>query len=285
LQYALDEHGWDGNWYRRAYFDDGTPLGSAQNTECRIDTIAQSWAVLSGAARPERAAAAMEEAHRQLVRPADKLALLFTPPFDKSSPDPGYVMAYPPGIRENGGQYSHGAIWAIFAYAKLGEAERAAELFSLINPVNHARNEADVKRYLVEPYVIAADIHSVPPHVGRGGWTWYTGAAGWMYRAGLEAILGITREGEKLRVKPCIPAGWNEFHVSLKYGATQYEITVTRDVTRAQPAAPHVQKLSPAEYVIELRDTGGISSIELVFNDRPMERNSTKNVKGSQAVA
>ena len=283
LQQALEEHGWDGRWYRRGFFDDGTPLGSAQNTECRIDTIAQSWAVLSGAARPERGTAAMEEAHHQLVRPADGLALLFTPPFDRSSPDPGYIMAYPPGIRENGGQYSHGAIWSIFAHAKLGEAEKASELFALLNPVNHARNETEVGRYRVEPYVIAADIYSVPPHTGRGGWTWYTGAAGWMYRAGLEAILGIVREGGKLRIKPCIPAGWKEFQVSLKSGKTRYEITVSRGAIRPEQPVAHVQRLSSAEYLIDLQDTGGTSSIHLVFDDRPAAKNIIEN--GSQAVA
>ena len=213
LQAALEKHGWDGSWYRRGFFDDGTPLGSAQNEECRIDSIAQSWAVLSGAAAPERAAAAMDESYRQLVRPEDSLALLFTPPFDKTPKDPGYIKAYPPGIRENGGQYTHGAIWSVFAHAKLGQAERALEVFSLLNPINHSRTEQEARTYRVEPYVIAADVYSVPPHVGRGGWTWYTGSAGWMYRAGLEAILGVTREGSLLRIKPCVPATWDGFEI------------------------------------------------------------------------
>jgi cyclic beta-1,2-glucan synthetase len=285
LQQALDEHGWDGNWYRRGYFDDGTPLGSAQNAECRIDAIAQSWAVISGASRPERGAAAMEEAYRQLVRPAEGVAMLFTPPFDTSFPDPGYIKAYPPGIRENGGQYTHGAIWSIFAHAKLGQAEKAASLFALINPVNHARNEAEVRRYKVEPYVIAADVYSMPPHAGRGGWTWYTGAAGWMYRAGLEAILGIVREGSKLRVKPCIPAAWNNFQVSLKYGSTRYEITVTRIGQKMPSSTLHVRQISPAEYLVDLHDTGGTTSIDLVFDDRPVEEFAAANSHGSQAVA
>ena len=272
LQQALNEHGWDGKWYRRGFFDDGTPLGSAQNTECQIDAIAQSWAVLSGAAKPERAVAALDEAYRQLVKPAAVLAMLFTPPFDKSFPDPGYVKAYPPGIRENGGQYTHGAIWSIFAHAKLGQTDRAASLFALINPVNHARTETEVRRYRVEPYVIAADVYSVPPHEGRGGWTWYTGAAGWMYRAGLEAILGIIREGNMLRVKPCIPQDWNEFQVSVKYGATSYELTVTRDATKFQPASSQVQRVSPVEFLIELKDSGGTKAITLLlkaqFNEK-----------------
>ncbi len=285
LQQALDEHGWDGNWYRRGYFDDGTPLGSAQNDECRIDAIAQSWAVISGAGRPERAVAAMEAVDRQLVRPADGIALLFTPPFDISLPDPGYIKAYPPGIRENGGQYTHGAIWSIFAHARLGQAERAASLYALINPVNHARSEAEVRRYRVEPYVIAADVYSVPPYVGRGGWTWYTGAAGWMYRAGLEAILGVVREGGKLRVKPCIPASWPGFQVSMKCGATRYEITVTRNQTKSSASDPHVQRVSSGEYLIELEDNGGTSRIELMLEDQPMEESAKENGNGSQAVA
>ncbi len=224
LQVALETNGWDGNWYRRGFFDDGSLLGSAQNEECRIDAIAQSWAVLSGGAPPERALEAMDQSYKQLVRPAEKLALLFTPPFDKTDKDPGYIKAYPPGIRENGGQYSHGVIWSIFAHAKLGQAERANQLFSMINPINHALTDVDVETYKVEPYVIAADIYSVAPHVGRGGWTWYTGSAGWMYRAGLEAILGVTREGNKLRVKPCIREDWRGFEVAVQFGGTVYQI-------------------------------------------------------------
>ena len=228
LQAALEKHGWDGRWYRRGFFDDGTPLGSAQSEECRIDSIAQSWAVLSGGAAPERAAIAMDESYRQLVRPADNLALLFTPPFDKTTKDPGYIKAYPPGIRENGGQYTHGAIWSVFAHAGLGQAERALELFWILNPINHSSTEADARTYRVEPYVIAADVYSMPPHVGRGGWTWYTGSAGWMYRAGLEAILGVTREGSMLRIKPCVPDDWDGFEVATQFGSTRYEIKLAR---------------------------------------------------------
>ena len=265
LQAALEKHGWDGNWYRRGYFDDGTPLGSAQSEECRIDSIAQSWAVISGGAAPERAAIAMDESYRQLVRPADSLVQLFTPPFDKTAKDPGYIKAYPPGIRENGGQYTHGAIWSIFAHAKLGQAERALEIFSLLNPINHARTEAEAKNYRVEPYVIAADVYSMPPHVGRGGWTWYTGSAGWMYRAGLEAILGITREGATLRIKPCIPDGWDQFEVATQFGATRYEIKLSRQTEHAGQVSPDVQILSPREFLIALKDEGGIRKIEIPF--------------------
>ena len=281
LQEALDVHGWDGKWYRRGYFDDGTPLGSASIEECRIDAIAQSWAVLSGAARPERAAQAMDESYRQLVRPADGVALLFTPPFDTSLPDPGYIKAYPQGIRENGGQYTHGAIWSIFAHAELGQAGKASAIFALINPVNHARTETEAQRYRVEPYVIAADVYSVAPHTGRGGWTWYTGAAGWMYRAGVEAILGVVREGTKLRIKPCIPAGWTEFEVSLQHGTTRYEITVKRGATGQTMSAANVHRVSPSEYLIDLADTGGTTRLALMIEDRNVEERGF----GNQAVA
>ena len=231
--------------------------------ECRIDAIAQSWAVLSGGAAPERAVIAMDESYRQLVHPNEKLALLFTPPFDKTEKDPGYIKAYPPGIRENGGQYTHGVIWSIFAHAELGQAERALELFLLLNPINHSRTEADARTYRVEPYVIAADVYSMPPHVGRGGWTWYTGSAGWMYRAGLEAILGVTREGSMLRIKPRIPGHWEEFEIATHFGSTRYEIKFLRREGDTDHALPDVQVLSPREFLISLKDEGGTCKIML----------------------
>ncbi|HEY1608685.1 MAG TPA: glycosyl transferase, partial [Paraburkholderia sp.] len=226
VRIALERDAWDGEWYRRATFDDGTWLGSHANEECRIDSIAQSWAVLSGAADPARAALAMVSLEKHLIRRDDGMALLFTPPFDRTSRDPGYIKGYPPGLRENGGQYSHAAMWAILAYVKLGDGNRAAELFALLNPVNHARTPVEVDRYKVEPYVIAADVYSVAPHVGRGGWTWYTGSAGWMYRAGVEGILGIRREGDCLVVNPCIPDAWPGFTATVDMHSTRYEIRV-----------------------------------------------------------
>jgi cyclic beta-1,2-glucan synthetase len=207
LAFALEHAGWDGAWYRRGYFDDGTPLGAAASEQCRIDSIAQSWAVISGAGSRARAATAMASAQRMLVHEADRLALLFAPPFDAPHPDPGYVGAYPPGIRENGGQYTHAACWSVIAWAKLGEGDKAAALFALLNPINRTTTSGGVRRYKVEPYAIAADIYAQPPHVGRGGWTWYTGSSGWLYRAGLEAILGLKLEGETLRIDPCHAAG------------------------------------------------------------------------------
>ena len=220
------EQAWDGNWYRRAYFDDGTPLGSAQNEECRIDSIAQSWAVLSGAAPPGRAERAMDSVRSQLVRRDARVILLLTPPFDTSSLDPGYIKGYIPGVRENGGQYTHAGIWVVMAVAALGSGDEAVELFHLLNPINHTRTPADLDRYKVEPYVVAADVYTHHAHVGRGGWTWYTGSASWMYRAGLESILGIERRGGALALNPCIPFSWPGFSVVVRFGSARYEITV-----------------------------------------------------------
>ncbi|WP_413738638.1 GH36-type glycosyl hydrolase domain-containing protein [Sodalis sp. RH21] len=227
VRQAIEQDAWDGEWYRRATFDDGTWLGSKDNDECRIDSIAQSWAVLSGAAEPRRAATAMDSLDRLLIRREDKLALLFTPPFDQTAHDPGYIKGYPPGLRENGGQYTHAAMWAILAFAGLDRGDKTHELFALLNPINHASTPEQVARYKVEPYVIAADVYSVAPHVGRGGWTWYTGSAGWMYRAGVEGILGIRREGDILIIDPCLPAAWPGFDAEVLVLDTRFSIEVT----------------------------------------------------------
>jgi cyclic beta-1,2-glucan synthetase len=240
LSESLEREAWDGGWYRRAYFDDGAPLGSATCEECRIDSIAQSWAVISGAADRGRAARAMTAVEDELIRSKDKLALLFAPPFDKTPLDPGYVKSYPPGIRENGGQYTHAALWSVMAFAALGDGDKATGLFSLLNPINHARSRADVHRYKVEPYVVAADIYAAPPHVGRGGWTWYTGSAGWMQRAGIESILGLRMQGEVLYLDPCIPKAWPGFEMTIKHRSARYEIlvenpeSVSRGIASAQ---------------------------------------------------
>jgi cyclic beta-1,2-glucan synthetase len=223
---ALEHHGWDGAWYKRAFFDDGTPLGSAENDECQIDAIAQSWAVLSGAADPDRAREAMASVERRLVRPDERLMLLFAPPFDRTPRDPGYIKGYLPGIRENGGQYTHAAIWSVIALAQLGEGDRSYDLFSLLNPIHHARRRASAHRYKVEPYAVAADVYSEPPHMGRGGWTWYTGAAGWLYRAGLESILGFRKRGSALAIDPCIPRSWHQYEITYRHGDTLYRIAV-----------------------------------------------------------
>ncbi|MFZ0529058.1 MAG: hypothetical protein WAL91_00805, partial [Propionicimonas sp.] len=222
----LETDGWDGQWYRRGCFDDGTPLGSSSRPECRIDSIAQSWAVLSGVARPERARESMEQAHSQLVLAEQRVSRLFTPPFDTSEPDPGYISAYPPGVRENGGQYTHGAAWSVLAWAGLGRRDRAAETFALLNPVNHALNSAAAGTYRVEPYVVAADVYGEPPLLGRGGWTWYTGSAGWLYRAGLEGVLGLHREGDHLVIRPCLAPDWTQVSVRYRVGATTYDLDI-----------------------------------------------------------
>jgi len=228
LQENLERHGWDGGWYRRAYFDDGTPLGSRMNSECQIDAIAQSWAVLSGAAPPERARLAIDAMDRRLVDRENRLARLLAPPFDHSTLDPGYIKGYLPGVRENGGQYTHAAVWAAMALAALGEGRRAVDLLAMINPVNHGRSAQEVATYKAEPYVVAADVYSLPPHAGRGGWTWYTGSAGWFYRLIIESILGLRREGTILQITPCIPPDWPGFNLVYRYGQSSYRVVVTQ---------------------------------------------------------
>ncbi|MGA9031358.1 MAG: glucoamylase family protein [Sulfuricaulis sp.] len=231
LRQNIEQHGWDGEWYRRAYFDDGTPLGSATNPECQIDSISQSWAVLSGAGDVQRARLAMEAVDQRLVRRDSALIQLLDPPFDKSPLNPGYIKGYVPGVRENGGQYTHAAIWATMAFAALGDSRRAWELLTMINPVNHASSPAGVATYKVEPYVIAADVYAVKPHTGRGGWTWYTGSAGWMYRLIVESLLGLRLEVDKLYFAPCLPADWKTFKMHYRYRETVYHIVVSQ--TRA----------------------------------------------------
>jgi cellobiose phosphorylase len=228
LRSNIEAHAWDGGWYRRAYFDDGTPLGSATNEECRIDSISQSWAVISGAGDPGRARQAMTAVDQHLVRRDARLIQLLDPPFDTSAVEPGYIKGYVPGVRENGGQYTHGAIWTTMAFAMMGDRERAWELFSMLNPIHHASQAEDMAIYKVEPYVMSADIYSAPPHVGRGGWSWYTGAAGWMYRLALETLLGLTLKVDRLRLAPCIPDSWTSYKVHYRYRETTYHFTVRR---------------------------------------------------------
>ncbi|MEL7666925.1 MAG: glucoamylase family protein [Actinomycetota bacterium] len=227
---AAEAHAWDGAWYRRAYFDDGTPLGTAQAAECRIDAIAQAWSVISGQGDPERARRAMESVESELVRWDDGLIALLTPPFDQMEHDPGYIKGYVPGVRENGGQYTHAALWVALAYARLGDGDEAVSLLDLINPVSHALDADAVRRYKVEPYVIAADVYAVDPHTGRGGWTWYTGSAAWFYRTIVREVLGLRTEAEGddhyLVVDPCIPKTWPGFSASYRFGASVYEIAV-----------------------------------------------------------
>jgi len=230
LQEMVEKNAWDGQWYRRAYFDDGTPLGSSENEECRIDSIAQSWAVISGAGDPERTRLAMANVDSQLVRRDEGLIQLFDPPFDKSDLEPGYIKGYIPGVRENGGQYTHAAIWTAMAFAAMGDTEKAWELFHLLNPIRHALDPAGVERYRIEPYVVAADIYSVAPHTGRGGWSWYTGSSGWMYRLIVETLFGLEVELDQLHLKPLLPKEWDSFRLHYRFRETFYHITVSRCV-------------------------------------------------------
>ena len=226
LRQNLEQHGWDGEWYLRAYFDDGSPLGSATSVECRIDSVAQSWSVLSGAGDAKRSQMAMKAVDERLVRRDHALIQLLDPPFDRSNLDPGYIRGYAPGVRENGGQYTHGAIWAAMAFAAMGDRERAWELTTMMNPVNHARTPEGMAAYKVEPYVIAADVYALAPHTGRGGWSWYTGSAGWMYRLIVESLLGVTLEKGCLRFTPCLPADWTAFTMRYRYRETTYDIAI-----------------------------------------------------------
>lgn len=226
----IEENAWDGGWYRRAYFDDGTPLGSAMNEECQIDSISQSWAVISGAAKESRAKEAMEALERNLIRRDKGIILLLSPAFDKSDLEPGYIKGYVPGVRENGGQYTHAAIWSILALSKMGYNNKAYSAFSMINPINHSNTYLNCQVYKVEPYVMAADVYAVEPHTGRGGWSWYTGAAGWMYRTGIESILGMKfKEKLGFTVSPCIPDSWNGFSMKYTRGKCIYNIQVLKD--------------------------------------------------------
>ena len=267
LKAALEREAWDGDWYQRAYFDDGTPLGSATNTECRIDSIVQSWGVISGAAEPGRGARAMAAVEQHLVRRPEGLIALFTPPFDRTPLDPGYIKGYVPGIRENGGQYTHAAVWTVLAFAALGDGDKAGELFRMLNPINHTTSRANVQRYKVEPYVVAGDVYAEPPHVGRGGWTWYTGAAGWLYRAGMEWILGFRVRGTALCIDPCIPRTWPGYSIRFRYHSALYDIAVDnpRGVTRGVALAELDGKPLAASANIPLVDDGAVHQIRIVL--------------------
>jgi cyclic beta-1,2-glucan synthetase len=251
LRKNIEASGWDGAWYRRAYFDDGAPLGASENLECSIDSIAQSWSVLSGAGDKARAQSAMQALDQRLVRRDAQLVQLLDPPFDPSayadqrgadprgadqrgaSQHPGYIAGYVPGVRENGGLYTHAAIWAAMAFAKLGDHSKAWELLNMINPINHSNSPGATAIYKAEPYVVAADVYAVAPHVGRGGWSWYTGSAGWLYRLMLESLLGLQRVGDHLSIMPCLPASWNNYSMRYRFGTTSYQINITR---QAQPS-------------------------------------------------
>jgi cellobiose phosphorylase len=264
---AIEENGWDGGWYRRAYFDDGTPLGSAENTECTIDSIAQSWAVISKLGNDGRIKEAMSAVENYLVRRDEGLILLFTPPFDESDLNPGYIKGYVPGVRENGGQYTHAATWVVNAFAMMGDGDKAWELYNMINPINHTRTPIECATYKVEPYVIAADVYAVRPHVGRGGWTWYTGAAGWMYKVGIEYILGFKKNGDRLVIDPCIPKEWDEYNITYRYKNTTYNIAVKNPAGVCKGVGQIVVDGKPVESdFIKLEDDGKEHMVEVFMN-------------------
>jgi cyclic beta-1,2-glucan synthetase len=267
LAAALNEHAWDGEWYRRAVTDEGQWLGSIHNEECRIDAIAQSWAVISEAAPKDKALRAMQSFDRELVDRNLFVAKLLTPPFDDTEPSPGYIQGYPPGVRENGGQYTHGAIWSIIAWCQLGDGNKAFELFHMLNPLTHAQTPGEVRTYAGEPYVMAADVYTEGPHKGQAGWTWYTGAAGWMYQAGIEWILGLRRRGARLYICPCIPHEWPEFSLNYRFGRSSYKITVKNPMRKSSGATTFIidgQETDLMAYTaeggpyVELRDDGQI---------------------------
>jgi cyclic beta-1,2-glucan synthetase len=260
------ELAWDGDWYRRAYFDDGTPLGSVQNEECKLDSLTQSWAVISRAAQPRRAERAMNAVRAHLVRRDAKIVLLLTPPFDRMAHDPGYIKGYVPGVRENGGQYTHAAIWTVIALARLGMGDEAMELFHLVNPINHMRSPEDAERYRTEPYAVAADVYAHPMHVGRGGWTWYTGSAGWMYQAAVQALLGLQRRGGTIAINPCIPTVWPEFVLEWTIGGTRYRFVVENPEHRSRGIKSAEFDGAPVDpLAIPLVSDGGEHEVRIVL--------------------
>ncbi|HWR61572.1 MAG TPA: glycosyl transferase, partial [Clostridia bacterium] len=270
---SIEMEAWDGSWYRRAYFDDGTPLGSVQNTECRIDSISQSWSVISGVARPQRMQEAMDAVQKYLIDRNEGIIKLLTPPFDNGDLQPGYIKGYVPGVRENGGQYTHAATWVVLAFAKMGMGDKAGELFHMLNPVNHTRTSIEYSRYKGEPYVLAADVYGEHPYTGRGGWTWYTGAAGWLYKVGLEYIAGFRKKGDKLYIEPCIPHSWSRFEMSYRSGKANYRIEVRNpDAVTSGVLSVAIDGKPCPEGFVSLSDDGGYHRIEVVMGKTEPEK-------------
>ncbi len=263
LRQSIRDNGWDGHWYLRAYFDNGEPLGSHINEECQIDSISQSWSVLSGAGDPDRSKMAMGELDRRLVKRDESLVELLAPPFDKSDLDPGYIKGYTPGVRENGGQYTHAAVWVAMAFAAMGDSLRAWELLDMINPLNHGSTPEQVAIYKTEPYVVAADVYAVPPHVGRGGWTWYTGASGWMYRLIVESLLGMKLDVDRLHFAPCIPADWKSFMLHYRYFETFYHIQVERTGEGSMVSRVMVDGIEQKDGAVHLNDDRKEHNVEI----------------------
>jgi cyclic beta-1,2-glucan synthetase len=271
LAQTIDAQAWDGAWYRRAYFDDGTPLGSKENAEARIDSLPQTWAAISGAGDSDRIEVALRSLEENLVREADDLILLFTPPFDKTAADVGYIKAYPAGVRENGGQYTHAATWVAMAFARQGNGDKAVRLLRMLNPVEHARDEKDCERYKVEPYVIPGDVYSLAGDVGRGGWTWYTGAAAWTYRVWLEEILGFQRRGDTLTLNPVIPKDWPGFRLRYRFQNTSYRIVVENpDHCSRGVILVELDGVVVADKIVRLRDDALPHEVRVVLGTRPL---------------
>ncbi|HEY2345793.1 MAG TPA: glucoamylase family protein [Xanthomonadaceae bacterium] len=285
LRKAIEAHAWDGAWYRRAWFDDGTPLGTAGSAECAIDSIAQSWSVLSGAGEESRTRTAMRSLDQHLVKREAKIVQLLDPPFDRNAAraedrDPGYIAAYVPGVRENGGQYTHAAAWAAMAFAELGQRDKAWELLGMINPIHHGGSAETIARYKVEPYVMAADVYAQAPHTGRGGWTWYTGSAGWTYRLIVETLLGLRRDGKRLRIVPRIPADWPAYAIDYRHGSSLWRIEITR-VGHDHACGMKIDGTAPADDAIELVDDGREHRVEIAFRDTG-DTVSTTGSRGSE---
>jgi cellobiose phosphorylase len=280
LRLNIEKSGWDGEWYRRAYFDDGSPLGSAENSECRIDSISQSWSVLSGAGDHDRSLMAMESVDTFLVRREHRLLQLLDPPFDTSAPNPGYIKGYVPGVRENGGQYTHAAVWAAMAFARLGDARRAWEIFAMINPVNHGRTSGEVAIYKVEPYVVAADVYAAPQHAGRGGWTWYTGSAAWMYRLIVESLLGLVTEANTLRFVPCLPPEWEGCTIHYRHLDTVYHIRMLQNVGENAVMRVTVDGIEQPESIVPLVDDRREHAVEVRFSSTADDSNPSGGALG-----
>ena len=265
LRLNIEQHGWDGLWYRRAFFDNGSMLGSARSEECRIDSIAQSWSVLSGAGNGHHSRLAMESLSQHLIRRDIGIVQLLHPPFDKSGLNPGYIKGYVPGVRENGGQYTHGAVWAAMAFAALHDNNRAWEILTMINPVNHANSPESIAIYKAEPYVVAADVYAFSPHTGRGGWTWYTGAAGWMYRLITESLLGFKKEDDTLYIEPCLPAEWGGFSMHYRYKKTFYRIVVTVTPERKKEKTVLLDGIRQEEKAVLLTNDGIDHQVDVIL--------------------
>ena len=278
----IERHAWDGKWYLRAYFDNGDPLGSAQNEECRIDLLPQSWATIAKVGDPERRRLALDSVWDRLVREDLRIVQLLNPPFDHSALEPGYIKGYPPGVRENGGQYTQGAVWAALAMALSGRGEQAAALVSMLNPINHALDPLAVERYKVEPYVIAADVYSQPPHAGRGGWTWYTGSAAWFYRLLHEVIFGIERKVDTIRFQPRVPASWTQFKLHYRYYQTFYHIVFTQSVTHQGPVQLKLDGLPLKDGTLKLINDQREHTVEVLFSPAPV--NALKRDKKKTAL-